>query len=76
MLQPKYIHKGRDIPYNFKNDLPKIKHDSKFEATVGEWLDNHGIEYEIDYSFPDLMGDYKPLRFDYKLKNKNILIET
>ena len=77
IFQPKYIHKGKDLPYHFTSDLPiKIKFDSKFESTVGEWLNNHNILYEHNYEFEDLVGDAAPLRFDFKIKNKNIFIEA
>ena len=46
------------------------------EQVIMDWLKSNGIEFEREYSFPDLLGAGNGyLRFDFKIKNKPILIE-
>ena len=47
---------------------------SKGEATIKAWLIAHNIEFIPQYSFTDLTF-IKPLRFDFYIPSKNMLIE-
>lgn len=49
---------------------------SSGELAVGTWLKEHNIAFESEYTFPDLKGNGDGLlRFDFKIKDKPILIE-
>ena len=48
---------------------------SSGETAVCKWLEKHNIPFEREYSFKDLMGDGGRLRFDFKIKDKSIVIE-
>lgn len=48
---------------------------SSGETTLEKILIENNIEYYREYSFPDLKGDYKELRFDFFLPKYNLLIE-
>lgn len=51
------------------------QYNSNGEKRVAEWLKKHSIPYEREYSYPDLQGDYAPLRFDFKIIGRPIVIE-
>lgn len=48
---------------------------SNLEMAVELFLLNNHIRYTKEYSYPDLRGDYLPLRFDFKILDKPIVIE-
>ena len=48
---------------------------SSGEQAVKQWLINHNISFETEYIFDDLKGEHNCLRFDFKIKNKPIIIE-
>lgn len=48
---------------------------SKGELFVKKWLNDNNIIFQDEYTFPDLNGDYAPLRFDFCINN-NKLIEV
>lgn len=51
-------------------------HESNGEKIVRLWLEEHNIPFEKEYPFEDLRGlNNGYLRFDFKIKNKPILIE-
>lgn len=47
---------------------------SKGEGEIKQWLTNHNISFVPQYSFSDLCL-IRPLRFDFYIPSKNILIE-
>lgn len=64
---------------SFKTNKEQIQssyHKSNGEQSVALWLNNHSIPFENEYTFPDLRGNGDGLlRFDFKIKDKPILIE-
>ena len=67
MKPKKFIYDNHRCPYC---------KESKGEIKIRKWLEDHNINFESQYSFPDCK--YKlPLRFDFKIlkDNKIILIE-
>lgn len=49
---------------------------SKGERKIGRWLQKHNIEFEMHKSFDDLLNENgKHLNYDFKINDKNILIE-
>lgn len=65
-------------PHNFLDDNNRcpICNKSKGEQAIKINLDNYNINYDREYSFLDLYGDYAPLRFDFAIfedKEKNKL---
>lgn len=53
---------------------PKCKN-SRGETIIAKWLTRLNIEYVQEFTFPECMGDSKPLRFDFWLPTYNTLIE-
>lgn len=49
--------------------------DSKGERAIAQWLNRYNIPFTREYSYPDLTGQYESLRFDFKIKDKPIVIE-
>ncbi len=45
------------------------------ENEIRNYLKNKNIEFFTEFFFDDLIGDFKPLRFDFYLPNENLLIE-
>ena len=45
------------------------------QQLVRQWLNQHGIKFEEEYTFDDLKGECNCLRFDFKINNKSIVIE-
>lgn len=59
-----------------KEQIQSGYHKSTGEQSIALWLNNHSISFESEYTFPDLKGNGDGLlRFDFKIKNKPILIE-
>jgi len=49
--------------------------DSSGEIQVARWLNQHNIPFSREYQYNDLKGDYANLRFDFKIKDKPVVIE-
>lgn len=63
---------GRE--YTLEDESGSIM-ESSGEVATGKWLETHNIAFEREYSFKDLIGDGGKLRFDFKIKDKPIVIE-
>jgi len=75
------------LPHTVDNKLTNITNESKHlpvgtakrsagELAIDKWLTDHNIPFEIEYPFEDLKGVGNGfLRFDFKIKNKDILVE-
>ena len=50
-----------------------ICNESKGAQTIRKWLTLNNIEYKLEYFFDDLMGELKPLRFDFAVFNNGEL---
>lgn len=64
------------LPNNFLNGnrCPHCKPISRGEQKIKTWLLNNNIEFNSEYTFPDLQGQKnKPLRFDFGIINNNNL---
>ena len=48
-----------------------VCNESKGEQSVRHYLENNDIKFSSQYSFNDLYGDYKLLKFDFIVLNKN-----
>lgn len=63
--------------YNLRNGISKscgcVK--SHGEEKISSILNEIGISYEREKSFKDLIGQKRPLKFDFYLNSYNILIE-
>lgn len=58
------------------NKVEKIKGRSLGETAIENWLIAHDVPFDIEYEFEDLRGiGGGLLRFDFKIKDKPILIE-
>ena len=69
-FKPKYNEKGINKEYNITpNEI------SKGEQAVESWLIEHKIKYIKEFSYPDLKGDKNLLRFDFKIEQKDVVIE-
>jgi len=53
---------------------PRCKN-SKGQTKIAKLLTKHSIKYISEYSFVDCLGDKLPLKFDFWLPDKQILIE-
>lgn len=51
------------------------KKESKGELEIRKWLRRHNIDFSCEYIYEDLKGDYENLRFDFKIKDKPVVIE-
>lgn len=60
--------------YSFEDEAP-TSNESSGEAAVKQWLINHKIQFEQEYTFDNLRGDRGLLRFDFKIKDRPIVIE-
>ena len=61
---------------NFNDIVSSLNYHSKGELNVAQWLSNNNIEFDTEYTFPNLRGEKGGLlRFDFKIRNKPILIE-
>lgn len=58
------------IPFNYADNK-----ESYGSRAVAKWLKQHGIPFVREYQYSDLKGDYKNLRFDFKVQDKPIVIE-
>ena len=75
LYSPKY--NNITVPFNDAhipcNSLDKKE--SKGELEIRKWLRRHNIDFSCEYIYEDLKGDYENLRFDFKIKDKPIVIE-
>lgn len=78
------VYSGNEPPeiFQFRNNIISVEEcnlkssncQSAGAATVEQWLKNNHIDYIAEYSFSDLK-DKSLLRFDFYIKNTNVLIE-
>ena len=73
--EPPEIFQTRDNIISIEEcNLKSSNHQSVGEAAVQQWLINNHIDYIYQHFFPDLK-DKRLLRFDFYIKNTNVLIE-
>ena len=72
----RWIKEGKvknTLPDDTQN--PFLQKQSCLEVETELFLLNNHIPYVKEYSYPDLRGDFLPLRFDFKILDKPIVIE-
>lgn len=73
--EPPEIFQIRDNIISIEEcNLKSSNRQSAGAAAVEQWLKNNHIDYIAEYSFSDLK-DKSLLRFDFYIKNTNVLIE-